>query len=407
MQQRAVGRGAKLLIGALALGSLAAAALATVSGAATPKPIVIGFVGAKTGFMSIYDQQVYTGAQVAANSVNAAGGVYGGRKIKFITCDSKTNQAQGAVCAQDVISKGADVVMPSCDFDFGSPAARVANKAGKVAIGCAGGLAYGVQGVGPLTYNTYSGSATEGAIMAEWAYKKKGWRHPYILTDTYLQYTKDVGTYFNKRWTQLAGGGSIAGQDTFNNGDASIAAQISRLRSAASKADFIVVSSLPPGGASAIKQIRGAGINLPILGAAAFDGSYWLSAVPKLTNFYYPALGSLYGDDPDPARAKLLYKDFKKVAGKAPSLASYPLLGYAAIQSLARGMKQAQSTKGVALAKALNGFRNVPLITGATTYTAKCHIPSGRPYLIMQVQNGKPSYTGVTWKPASVPPHPC
>jgi branched-chain amino acid transport system substrate-binding protein len=395
------------LIGALALGSLATAILATVSGAATQKPIVIGFVGAKTGFMSIYDQQVLVGARVAADTANAAGGLLGGRKIRFITCDSKTNQAQGAVCAQDVISKGADFVMPSCDFDFGSPAARVANKAGKVAIGCAGGLAYGVQGVGPLLYNTYSGSATEGAIMAEWAYKKKGWRHPYVLTDNYLQYTKDVSTYFNKRWSQLAGGSSFAGQDTFNNGDASIAAQVSRLRSAASKADFVVVSSLPPGGASAIKQIRGAGINLPILGAAAFDGSYWLNAVPKLTDFYYPALGSLYGDDPNPARAKLLYKDFKKVAGKPPTLASYPLLGYAAVQSLVRGMKQAKSTRGVGVARALNTFRNTPLITGATTYTAKCHIPSGRPYLIMQVQNGKPSYTGVTWKPASVPPHPC
>jgi len=395
------------LIGALALGSLAAAILATVSGAATQKPVVIGFVGAKTGFMSIYDQQVYVGAQVAADTANAAGGVLGGRKIKFITCDSKTNQAQGAVCAQDVLSKGADFVMPSCDFDFGSPAARVAIKKIKVAIGCAGGLAYGVQGVGPLLYNTYSGSATEGAIMAEWAYKKKGWRHPYILTDNYLQYTKDVGTYFNKRWTQLAGSGSIAGQDTFNNADPSIAAQVSRLRSAASKADFVVVSSLPPGGASAIKQIRGAGINLPILGAAAFDGSYWLNAVPKLTNFYYPALGSLYGDDPDPARAKLLYKDFKKVAGKSPTLASYPLLGYAAVQTLVRGMKQAKSTNGAAVAKVLNTFRNTPLITGATTYTPKCHIPSGRPYLLMQVQNGKPSYTGVTWKPVSVPPHPC
>jgi branched-chain amino acid transport system substrate-binding protein len=407
MHQRALGRRARWLIGALALGSAAAATLTTVSGAATQKPIVIGFVGAKTGFMSIYDQQVYVGAQVAANTANAAGGVLGGRKIKFITCDAKTNQAQGAVCAQDVISKGADFVMPSCDFDFGSPAARVANKDGKVAIGCAGGLAYGVQGVGPLLFNTYSGSATEGAIMAEWAYKKKGWRHPYVITDTFLQYTKDVSTYFNKRWAQLAGGSSFAGKDTFNNADASIAAQISRLRSAAGKADFVVVSSLPPGGASAIRQIRGAGIKLPILAAAAFDGSYWLSAVPKLSNFFYPALGSLYGDDPNAARAKLLYKDFKKLSGKAPTLASYPLLGYAAVQSLVRGMQQAKSTNGVAVAKALNTFRNAPLITGATTYTAKCHIPSGRPYLIMQVQNGKPSYTGVTWKPASVPPHPC
>ena len=42
MQQRAVRRGAKWLIGALALCSAAAAILATVSGAATQKPVVIG-----------------------------------------------------------------------------------------------------------------------------------------------------------------------------------------------------------------------------------------------------------------------------------------------------------------------------------------------------------------------------
>src|SRR5207244_6093098 len=118
-------------------------------------------------------------------------------------------------------------------------------------------------------------------------------------------------------------------------------------------------------------------------------------------------LGSLFGDDPSPARAKILYKEFKATSGKAPTLASYPLLGYAAVQTLVRAMKAAKSTDGKAVAAAIEKFKNVPLITGPTTYTTTCHIPSGRPYLIMQVQNGKNSYTGVTWKPTSVPPHPC
>jgi branched-chain amino acid transport system substrate-binding protein len=402
MLGRPVRVGLPLLLAAVAI----LIAVSSVS-AAAKKPLTIGFVGAQTGFMSIYDQQVLVGAEIAANQTNKAGGVLGGRKIQFIQCDSKTNEAQEATCSHQVISSGANFVMPSCDYDFGGPAARVAGSAGVVAIGCAGGLAYGVQGIGPLLYNTYSGSATEGALMAEWAYKHQHWRHPYVLTDQYLQYTKDVSTYFIKRWNELGGSGSIVGQDTFNNADTSISAQISRLRSAASKADFLVVSSLPPGGASAIRQIRAAGINLPILGAAAFDGNYWVSAVPDLSSFYYPALGSLFGDDPNSARAKILYTDFKQVAHKKPTLASYPLLGYAAIQTLVRGMKIANSTDGKKVAAALNTFRNVPLITGPTTYTAKCHIPSGRPYLIMQIQHGKNSYTGVTWKPARVPPHPC
>lgn len=374
--------------------------------APTGDPIVIGFVGAETGFMSVYDKQVFVGAQVAAKEINDAGGLLG-RPVEFVTCDSKTDQAQASVCAEEVISKGAAFVMPSCDFDFGSPAARVAGDAGIVAIGCAGGLEYGVQGVGPLLFNTYSGSATEGAIMAEWAYNEKGWRKPYILTDNFLEYTKDVSEYFEKRWTEIGGADSIVGKDAFQNADESIAAQISRLRGAAKDADFIVVSSLPPGGAGAIRQIRAAGIDLPILAAAAFDGNYWLEAIPDLSEFYYPALGSLWGDDPDTARAKLLYEDFKALSGEDPTLASYPLMGYAAVQSLGKAVTTAGDTAGEAVATAMETFAEEPLITGPTTYTDACHIPSGRPYLMLQIQGGKNSYTGTTWTPESVPEHPC
>jgi branched-chain amino acid transport system substrate-binding protein len=391
---------------ATALTALLSAAVAgSAAGATSAEPITIGFVGAKTGFMSIYDSQVFAGAQVAANQINAKGGLLGGRKIRFVTCDSKTDQAQSAACAAEVLGKGANFVMPSCDFDFGAPAARAAGNKGVVAIGCAGGLEYGVQGVGPLLFNTYPGSADEGSIMAEWGYQKKGWRKAYVMTDVFLEYTKDVSEFFTKRWQEL--GGQIVGRDTFNNSDASIAAQISRFRADGQDADVIVLSSLPPGGASALRQIRAAGINLPVLAAAAFDGSYWLNTVPNLSNFYYPALGSLFGDDPSPVRKRFLGTQVAKVLGKKPTHASYPLLGYAAVETLGKGVTAAKSTNGKAVAAALDKFKKVRLITGPTTYTAKCHIPSGRPYLIIQIQDGKNTYTGTSWTPKKVPAHPC
>jgi len=67
----------------------------------------------------------------------------------------------------------------------------------------------------------------------------------------------------------------------------------------------------------------------------------------------------------------------------------------------------AKSTDGKAVAASLDKFKKVQLITGRTTYTKKCHIPSGRPYLIIQIQGGKNSYTGTTWTPKKVPAHPC
>jgi branched-chain amino acid transport system substrate-binding protein len=66
------------------------------------------------------------------------------------------------------------------------------------------------------------------------------------------------------------GGGKIVDRDTFKNSDASLASQVTRLRTAmaAGKVDAIVFCSYLPGGSSAIRQIRAAGIDLPISPAA-------------------------------------------------------------------------------------------------------------------------------------------
>ena len=43
--------------------------------------------------------------------------------IEVVTADTKTDRAEGAKAGLEVIDKGADLVIVSCDYDFGSPAA--------------------------------------------------------------------------------------------------------------------------------------------------------------------------------------------------------------------------------------------------------------------------------------------
>ena len=93
---------------------------------------------------------------------------------------------------------------------------------------------------------------------------------------------------------------TLVGEDTFLNEDASIAAQITRIKALPEEPDAIMLCTMMPGAVSAIKQIRAAGINSMILNGSGVDGSYWLSAVPDLSNFYVPVQGSIYGDDPNP-----------------------------------------------------------------------------------------------------------
>jgi len=368
--------------------------------AKTTKPIVIGFAGGTTGFLNFYDGPVKAGAELAISEINARGGV-AGRKLEMISHDNKSDVNQIVPAALDVLDKGADIVMPTCDYDLGGPAAREAAKRGKLAIGCAGGPLYGRQGIGPLLFNTMSGTPTEAATMAQFA-KSRNWTRPYLLKDTSLEYSKTICDYFKQAWQQL--GGSLAGEDTFQNSDTSLGSQVTRVKSA--HPDAVVLCSYPPGGATAIKALRAAGVAVPILGPNAQDGTYWTKAIPKLSNFYNVAYGSISGDDPVAGRRDF-FKRYAQATGSPPASSVYPIMGYAAIQTIAKALELTHGdADGAVLAKALETLKSQPLISGPTTYSATCHIPVGRPLQVVQIQQGKESYVGEI-TPAHVPKAPC
>ena len=89
-------------------------------------PIVIGAAVAKSGIMSQFDQPVVEGAQVAITEINKAGGV-DGRKLKLEVADHKSDLNLVQQSALDVIDKGAQMVVVTCDYDYGSAAASVAD----------------------------------------------------------------------------------------------------------------------------------------------------------------------------------------------------------------------------------------------------------------------------------------
>jgi branched-chain amino acid transport system substrate-binding protein len=352
-------------------------------GSDSAEPIVIGAAIAESGGFELYDGGQTAGMKYAIDKFNAAGGV-NGRKFELVVADHKTDPAQVQTAAQDVLDKGADVVVTTVDYDFGAQAALAARRAQKISISGAGATEFGLKGLGPLHFNVYQGTPTESISMARLAYDGQKLRRPYLLEDTSIQYSKSLCAEFEQAWNKIGGEGTIAGRDTFKNSDPAIASQVSKVK--ASSADFVVLCSYPPGGASAIRQLRTAGVALPIFGGSAFDGTFWTKAVPDLSDFYHPAMTSAAGDDPNEAVNELL------AAVKFDGAASYVMFGYEVIETIKRGVEIAGSTDGPALAKAIETFKDEPLLTGPTTYTPTCHAPIARPLAMMQIQNGKASF---------------
>jgi branched-chain amino acid transport system substrate-binding protein len=389
--------------GASDTGAVAAntGAEAAATGAeAAGEPITIGSAVALTGFFNAYDLPQNAMMEFAISDVNDAGGV-NGSPLEIIYEDTKSDVNLGANAVLELIDQGAEFITVSPDYDFGRAAATTAQENGKVVIGAAGSAKFGVQGIGPLAFNVGISSNTEGAIMAEFSYEQQGYTSPFVLLDDTIDYDKQTCEAFTTRWNELAGEGSIVGEDIFKNGDASISAQITRIKSADPQPDFIVLCSYNPGAASAIRQIRAAGIDLPIVASASMDGAYWLEAIPNLNDFYYVAYASLFGDDPEPLVNELVER-YTAQEGQAPSQ-STSIVGYRQIQVLTEGIKRAGSTDSEAVASALETLTDFPTVLGPITYTEDVHFTVEAPMRMMQIVDGKQSFLEL-WDPESVPP---
>ena len=148
---------------------------------------------------------------------------------------------------------------------------------------------------------------------------------------------------------------------------------------------MIFIASFVPDLTSAVKQIRAAGINTPIVGGSGYDGEDWLKAIPKLSNVYFVAEGYTFG--PAVKSEWALAQQYKKAYGKLPPSSTF-LTGYASVQVLAAAMTQAGSTDGAAMNAKLTNFKNVPTALGPLSYTPANHSPL-RPMALNAFKNGK------------------
>lgn len=365
----------------------AAAVLALCGPAYAADDITVGFAIAKSGWMEAYDTPAATAAKIRIDEINANGGLLG-RQIKWVESDTKTDRAQAAKAGLQLIDEGADMMVVSCDYDFGAPAALSADAEGMVSFFlCAEDVKAGIQGVGPYSFSGSVLAPVQGATMAEWSHAKLNARTGYVLLDTTIEYNKGICTGFDWMFPRLEGT-EIVGRDTFKNDDASIASQISRIKALPTQPDVIMLCSYIPGAASAVRQLRAAGIESLILNGSAVDGSYWLDATPNLSNFVVPVQGSIYGDDPRP-EVEAFNKAYEATVGARPA-SSYAYPGYVLMDLWAKAVERAGTLDGAAVTAELEKMRNEATVFGPRSFTSELHHQNFAEMQIIEITDGKP-----------------
>lgn len=361
------------------------------SSSGSKSPIVIGIANNLSGPAAAFDVPVDNGVKLAVADINAQGGI-AGHPVKIVEADQASSISRGPAAVTRVIGDGAKVVIPACDYDLGGGGSRAAGAKGIVTVSCGGDPLYGKQGTGPLHFSVEPSTNSEAAAMAALG-RQHGWKNAYLLTDTSIGYSKSLCSYFGDSWKKM--GGTVTGQQTFVNSDPSIASQVSAIRAAQSSADVLVLCSYPPGHAAALRQLRAGGVTLPILGGLGDDGRIAAGAVPKLSDYYYVAFGSIRGGDPNPFMTTLGQK-YAKRFGSLNGVEDYaPIMGYAIAQTIAKGIAaNGGSTDGASLAKAIEKFTDQDVTTEHITYTGQCHTPVKASLVVLRAQAGKISVAG-------------
>ena len=384
------GRG-RLAVAAAAVLALAliGSALAANNGRSAKPPIIIGWAFDGNGSMAPFDGPALAAAKLEINSLNAKGGVLG-RKLKLLTCDTQGNKPDVAkACALRLVGQKANVIFTTCDVDLAAPVVRVAIDRGILAIAsCIGTDQMGPKRFGSkgrLAFSFGNVAQDEGSAMAQYAWGR-GWKTAALATDTVIVYFRNVVQAFEARFRQL--GGKIVANETYQSlGGNNVQNAVSRLNGV--KADVIVTSTAGAFGAlsTMITGLRSLGNNTPVLNSWAGDGTYWLPANPKVTNYWFVTFASSFGDDPSKAVNRLA-KSVKAATGGF-------ITGPSAVDGVVTAIKRAHgSTKGITLAKIMEKFHKVPTISGNVSFSPKLHTVFGRRYRVIRIQNNVPKVVG-------------
>ena len=367
------------LIRSLAAG-LAAASFAFAAHAADPIRIVALYN--LTGGMSSLDQPSLNGAELAAKQFNDAGGV-NGSQIEIVAIDTKTDQKETATGAKRGASMdGVTAGIGYSDTTFVLAAAPLFQSAG-IPFVTSGATAPTLPDlVGDMLFLVPFGDNIQAYAMAEYAFNTLGIKELVVWTDNGMDYTTGLSKFFQERYQKL--GGKIVHNDVFLTGDRDFSAQVARLQSnQGAKALFAAAG--PDEAGPIVKQVREAGVTIPILGGDGFDTPL-VGSVPgeSLANEVYFTTHA-FSEEGDVADK---FREAYKAAYNTEPENAFAALGYDAVGLIADAVKRAGSTDHAKLQQALASTQGYAGVTGTISYAGGSRVPL-KTVAIMKVEGGK------------------
>jgi branched-chain amino acid transport system substrate-binding protein len=311
--------------------------------------LTIGFSGALSGPYAAYDQPLLNGMEMAAKQIEAAGG-YKGVHVKIVSKDNKDDQTLTATTTQELLDQGIKVFVLST-ADVVTAQGLLVGQAGGISSVGANTAGQIVKDVGPSTFMIVAPDNEGAAADAEYACGK-GYKNAYLLGSPEIPYTKLLPVYFSEAFAHDCGG-QITGKDTYKIGQTDFGTQVTKIQNANPQPDVIFTSIFVPDSGVFLKQLRSAGVTIPVITVDGNDSSLFVDSGGTAVD------GVVYNTHAFPVPGSLdeqFITDYTQIMGKKPESNTIEAMGRDNVYVFAEAAARAGTTDPQAiLEQALKG----------------------------------------------------
>ena len=364
----------RILIASLVIASLLSAC--QTQGGSGDK-VRIGVFMSTTGSTANFGISSVNGIKMAADEINAAGGI-NGKQVELLVQDDRSDASEAATIVTKFVTQDqVNAVIGEVASSRSIAAAPIAQNA-KIPMLTPSSTNPEVTKKGDFIFRSCFIDPYQGAAIAQFAAKTLGAKSAAIMVDRKNDYSTGLEKVISEVFTKF--GGKIVATQSYQEGDQDFNAQLTSLKG--SNPEVIFVPGYYNDVGLIAKQARDKGITVPLIGGDGWDseqlykiggtalnGSYF-------TNHYSPF-------DTDPRVVKFV-NDYKKRYNSTPD--ALAATAYDAANIMFDAIKRSKSLSGTDIRDALQATNAFPGVTGTVTFNQ--NRDAVKPIVMIEIKDG-------------------
>ena len=337
----------------------------------------VGVFMSLTGTTANFGISSVNGIKMAAEEINAAGGI-NGKQIELLVQDDRSDASEAATIVTKFVNQDqVHAILGEVASSRSIAAAPIAQNA-KIPMLTPSSTNPEVTKKGDFIFRSCFIDPIQGAAIAQFAAKTLGAKNAAIMVDRKNDYSTGLEEVINDVFTKM--GGKIVATTSYQEGDQDFNAQLTSIKGANPEVIFV------PGYYNDVgliaKQARDRGITVPLIGGDGWDSTQ-LYAIggSALNGSYFTNHYSPYDTDP---KVKKFVDGYKAKYGSVPD--ALAATAYDAAHIMFDAIKRSPSLDGPAIRDALAATKDYPGVTGTVTFNQ--NRDAVKPIVMIEIKQG-------------------